>query len=44
MAKGIVPVVDDGPMIRWVSGEALRGWNYDPVEADTAASALSERS
>jgi len=28
-------------MIRWSLGEALRGWGYQPVEADTAAAALA---
>ncbi|HBB87777.1 MAG TPA: DNA-binding response regulator [Blastocatellia bacterium] len=28
-------------MIRWSLGEALRGWGYQPVEAETAAAALA---
>src|SRR6476659_4987333 len=28
-------------MIRWSLGEALRGWGYQPVEADTATAALA---
>src|SRR5215471_13870929 len=35
-----VLVVDDEPSIRWVLAEALRGWGYEPVEAETGASAL----
>jgi two-component system response regulator AtoC len=27
-------------MIRWSLGEALRGWGYQPIEAETAAAAL----
>src|SRR5438874_7614579 len=27
-------------MIRWSLGEALRGWGYEPIEAETAAAAL----
>jgi DNA-binding NtrC family response regulator len=34
-------VVDDERMIRWSLGEALRGWGYQPIEAETAAAALS---
>jgi DNA-binding NtrC family response regulator len=36
-----VLVVDDEKMIRWSLGEALRGWGFEPVEAETAAAALS---
>ncbi|MBA2703504.1 MAG: sigma-54-dependent Fis family transcriptional regulator [Blastocatellia bacterium] len=28
-------------MIRWSLGEALRGWGYQPVEADTASAGLA---
>jgi two-component system, NtrC family, response regulator AtoC len=28
-------------MIRWTLGEALRGWGYEPVQAETAAAALA---
>jgi DNA-binding NtrC family response regulator len=28
-------------MIRWSLGEALRGWGYQPIEAETAATALA---
>ena len=34
-------VVDDEKMIRWSLSEALRGWGYEPLEAATAAAALS---
>jgi two-component system response regulator AtoC len=34
-------VVDDEKMIRWSLGEALRGWGYQPVEAETASTALA---
>ena len=34
-------VVDDEKMIRWSLGEALRGWGYEPIQADTAAAALA---
>jgi len=36
-----VLVVDDEKMIRWSLGEALRGWGFEPVEAETAAAALT---
>lgn len=29
-------------MIRWSLGEALRGWGYEPIQAETAAAALAE--
>jgi CheY-like chemotaxis protein len=32
-----VLIVDDEPTIRWVLAEALRGWDYDTVEAETGA-------
>jgi two-component system response regulator AtoC len=34
-------VVDDEKMIRWSLGEALRGWGYQPAEADTASAGLA---
>ncbi|HXT62571.1 MAG TPA: sigma-54 dependent transcriptional regulator [Pyrinomonadaceae bacterium] len=36
-----VLVVDDEKMIRWSLGEALRGWGFEPVEAETAGAALT---
>src|SRR5262249_36797484 len=36
-----VLIVDDEPTIRWVLAEALRGWNYEPVEAETGAATLA---
>jgi CheY-like chemotaxis protein len=36
-----VLIVDDEPSIRWVLAEALRGWDYEPVEAETGATALA---
>ncbi len=38
--KQKILVVDDEKMIRWSLGEALRGWGYHPLEADTASAAL----
>jgi two-component system, NtrC family, response regulator AtoC len=38
--KETILVVDDERMIRWTLSEALRGWGYVPVEADTVKSAL----
>jgi DNA-binding response OmpR family regulator len=32
-----VLIVDDEPAIRWVLGAALRGWDYETVEAETGA-------
>jgi len=32
-----VLIVDDEPTIRWVLAEALRGWGYETVEAETGA-------
>ena len=29
-------------MIRWSLGEALRGWGFEPVEAETVSAALAE--
>lgn len=34
-------VVDDEKMIRWSLGEALRGWGYEPVQAETATAGLA---
>jgi DNA-binding NtrC family response regulator len=36
-----VLIVDDEPAIRWVLAEALRGWDYETVEAETGAAALA---
>ena len=41
LKKPKVLVVDDEKMIRWSLGEALRGWGFDPVEAETAGAALT---
>jgi len=41
MAKENILIVDDEPMIRWTLSEALRGWEYDTVEAGTVAGALA---
>jgi two-component system response regulator AtoC len=34
-------VVDDEKMIRWSLGEALRGWGFEPIEAETVSAALT---
>ena len=34
-------IVDDEPAIRWVLAEALRGWDYETVEAETGAATLA---
>ena len=39
--KHKILVVDDEKMIRWSLGEALRGWGYEPTEAETANAALA---
>jgi two-component system, NtrC family, response regulator AtoC len=39
--KQKILVVDDEKMIRWSLGEALRGWGFEPIEADTASAALA---
>src|SRR4029077_10086118 len=39
--KHKILVVDDEKMIRWSLGEALRGWGYEPIEAETAGAALT---
>src|SRR5262245_20944826 len=41
MAKEKILIVDDEPMIRWTLNEALRGWDYDAVEAGTVSGALT---
>ena len=41
LKKPKVLVVDDEKMIRWSLGEALRGWGFEPVEAQTAAAAVA---
>jgi two-component system, NtrC family, response regulator AtoC len=40
-SKQKILVVDDERMIRWSLGEALRGWGFEPIEAETASAALS---
>ena len=39
--KHKILVVDDEKMIRWSLGEALRGWGYEPSEAETVNAALT---
>lgn len=39
--KQKILVVDDEKMIRWSLGEALRGWGYEPVQAETASAGLA---
>ena len=39
--KEKILVVDDEKMIRWSLGEALRGWGYEPIPAETAAAGLA---
>jgi DNA-binding response OmpR family regulator len=39
--KKKILIVDDDPMIRYTLNEALRGWEYDTVEAGTVAGALA---
>ena len=36
-----VLIVDDEPTIRWVLAEALHGWGYETVEAETGAATLA---
>jgi CheY-like chemotaxis protein len=36
-----VLIVDDEPTIRWALTEALRGWNYETVEAETGEAAIA---
>jgi DNA-binding NtrC family response regulator len=39
--KDKILVVDDEKMIRWSLGEALRGWGYEPIQAETASAGLA---
>lgn len=39
--KQKILVVDDEKMIRWSLGEALRGWGFEPIEAETANAAMA---
>ena len=39
--KQKILVVDDEKMIRWSLGEALRGWGFEPIEAETVSAALA---
>src|SRR5207237_6869310 len=39
--KERILVVDDEKMIRWSLGEALRGWGFEPIEAETGSGALA---
>src|SRR5947209_2876297 len=39
--KDKILVVDDEKMIRWSLGEALRGWGFEPIEAETGNGALA---
>ena len=41
MFKDKILIVDDEQLIRWTLTEALRGWGYVPVEAETVAGALT---
>lgn len=41
MFKDKILIVDDEQLIRWTLSEALRGWGYVPVEAETVAGALA---
>lgn len=34
-------VVDDEKLIRWSLSEALRGWGFEPIEAETVSAALA---
>ncbi len=36
-----VLIVDDEPTIRWALAEAMRGWDYETVEAETGAATLA---
>lgn len=40
-SKEKILVVDDERMIRWSLGEALRGWGYEPIQAETATAGLA---
>src|SRR6476660_5350899 len=39
--KHKILVVDDEKMMRWSLGEALRGWGYEPIQAETASAGLA---
>jgi two-component system response regulator AtoC len=39
--KEKILVVDDERMIRWSLGEALQGWGYEPIQAETATAGLA---
>ena len=41
MPKDKILIVDDDSAVRWTLAQALRGSGYDPLEADTAAAALT---
>jgi DNA-binding NtrC family response regulator len=41
MQREKILVVDDEPTIRYTLAEALRGWGYEPLEAETVARALA---
>ncbi len=41
MAKEKILIVDDEPLIRWTLREALRGWGYSSIEAETVNEALT---
>jgi len=41
MPKEKILIVDDEQMIRWTLREALRGWGYNCVEAETVSEALA---
>ncbi|MEP7341709.1 MAG: sigma-54 dependent transcriptional regulator [Acidobacteriota bacterium] len=40
MTADKILVVDDDRSIRWMLGEALKGWGYQPIEAQTVQAAL----
>jgi DNA-binding response OmpR family regulator len=40
-SRNKVLIVDDEPTIRWVLAEALRGWDYETVVAETGAATLA---
>jgi two-component system, NtrC family, response regulator AtoC len=39
--KPKILVVDDEKLIRWSLSEALRGWGFEPIEAETVSAALA---
>lgn len=41
MPKEKILIVDDEELIRWTLREALRGWGFMPVEAETVSGALA---